>query len=515
MRAAPPLLRIEVRLKGEVIVFKIIRWQVRGLVAVAGVLLLATGLLGQSAETSAYSLQQAIATALRNNRDLQQAQLGLMSADEQVREAWGTLFPTIDASVGYQRNIAIQEVFLPAIILDPNASPDELVPVRFGADNNWSAWLFVTQPIFDASAFVGVGAAGRFQALQRESVRGQAQQVASRVRRIYYEALLAREEMRVTQESIDRTELTLRETRGLYNAGLASNYDVLRLQVRLANMKPNLKRAANAAAAAERGLSVELGLDEVIPVRVAGSLKDINLASVDSNEGANKELLRLVGFQNALDASIESMYELARKMRSDLRQAQLNFELEDARVRYEQTTRLPRINAFFNWGMIAQEDGGLNFFGETEKNRTTSAVLGIALEIPIFQGFQRSARVEQRRLAREQARIELDLLQREAENQIRTAFEALEEARERAGAQRWAVDEAGRGFEIVTAQYLAGVSSNLEVTEGEVLLRESEFNYAEAVFDYLIAQAALDEAMGVVPLVDVPVPAGADVSISE
>ena len=67
----------------------------------------------------------------------------------------------------------------------------------------------------------------------------------------------------------------------------------------------------------------------------------------------------------------------------------------------------------------------------------------------------------------------------------------------------------------MTAQYLAGVSSQLEVTEGEVLLRESEYAYAEAVFDYLAAQAELDIAVGVVPLVDVPTPAEAGVSISE
>ncbi len=48
-----------------------------------------------------------------------------------------------------------------------------------------------------------------------------------------------------------------------------------------------------------------------------------------------------------------------------------------------------------------------------------------------------------------------------------------------------------------------------------MLLSESEFNYARAVFDYLLAQAALDEALGVVPLVDVPYPADTGISISD
>ena len=38
--------------------------------------------------------------------------------------------------------------------------------------------------------------------------------------------------------------------------------------------------------------------------------------------------------------------------------------------------------------------------------------------------------------------------------------------------------------------------------DAEVALRQSEFNYAQAVFDYLVARAQLDEATGLVPLVD-------------
>jgi len=469
----------------------------------------------QDGTTSSYTLREAVGLALANNRELRDAELALLGAHEQVREAWGSLFPSIDGSVSYQRNLAIQEAFLPKIIFDPSASPDELIPVRFGADNNWSAWLYVTQPIFDAGAFVGVGTAGRFQTLQREAVRGQAQQVASEVRRTYYRALLAHEEVRLTDESIKRTEASLRETEGMYRAGLASSYDVLRLEVRLANLRPNLQRAENVALAAERDLSVQLGLGEVTPVRVVGELRDIDLAALDTNEGANLELVRLVGIRNALDTSVESLYQLARKMRSDLRQAQLNVDLEDARLRYEQTQRYPRLNAFFNAGLISQEDGSLDPFGENRNQRTTSAVVGLSLEVPVFQGFQRSARIEQQRISREQANVQLKLLEREAANQIRTAVEALQEARERAQAQRGAVSQARRGYEIVSAQYLAGVSSQLEVTEGEVLLRESEFNYAQAVYDYLTAQADLDDAVGVSPLVDVPATAGAEITVSE
>jgi len=78
----------------------------------------------------------------------------------------------------------------------------------------------------------------------------------------------------------------------------------------------------------------------------------------------------------------------------------------------------------------------------------------------------------------------------------------------RATAQRLAVGQAQRGYEIASAQYTEGLASQLELTDAEVALRQSEFNYAQAVYDYLVARAQFDEATGQVPLVDVEVGTG-------
>ena len=78
----------------------------------------------------------------------------------------------------------------------------------------------------------------------------------------------------------------------------------------------------------------------------------------------------------------------------------------------------------------------------------------------------------------------------------------MSEARERADAQRLAVRQAQRGFDIARAQYREGLAGQLELTDSEVALRQSEFNYAQAVYDYLVARARLDQSVGSVPLAE-------------
>ena len=127
------------------------------------------------------------------------------------------------------------------------------------------------------------------------------------------------------------------------------------------------------------------------------------------------------------------------------------------------------------------------------------------MSVPIFKGFSRDARIDQKRASLRAAQANSAQGTQAAQSQVRTIVEAVEEAYLRASGQSLAVRQAQRGFEIASAQYAEGISSQLELTDAEVALRQSEFNYAQAVYDYLVARAQFDEATGQVPIVDVEV----------
>jgi outer membrane protein TolC len=449
-----------------------------------------------------YTLERAVAIALRNNRQLAVSQYDLETANKQVSEAYGALFPEIDGFASLQRNLKLPSAFLPAIIFDPTAPPDEQVAVTFGSDNQWNAGLMVNQPLFDAGVFVGVGTASSFRNLARETLRGSAQGVATTTRIAYLNVLLAQEAVRVIQNSIERVRQTLEETRALHRAGLASDYDVLRLEVQLANLEPNHRRALNEVDATRRELAIEMGLGERQAAAAFGELHQIDLSAEAENSADNEALLAFAGVRDAVAAEPADLEKVAFVNRTDLLQAQLQRDLEEARVKYERTQLFPTISAFYNWSLQAQENGALNFFGENPNQRFSTQAVGLQVDVPIFSGARRWNRVEQRKIGVRQAEERIGDLRQRASNDIETVLANLTEARSRAEAQRQAVSEAQRGFDIVRTEYLAGTQPRLEVTEAELALRQAEQNYALAVYDYLVAQAQLDLAVGVVPVVD-------------
>lgn len=454
---------------------------------------------GQNAsEAQSMSLGRALNLALANSPTLDAAEHGLRAADQQVREAWGTLMPNISATASYQRNLKLQQIFLPAQFFDPNAPAGAVTPITVGQQNNWSAGLNVSQKLFEAGTFIGVGAAGRYKALQLEMVRGTAQQVVTRVREAYFGALLAEEELRLTEQSIARVRRSLDDTRAMNRAGLASDYEVLRLEVQLANLEATLERARNAVSAAKRQVMIEIGLDLNTPIALEGRLNEIDLQRPAANDAANQELLRLAGAWGMVSESIDQVVDVAMRRRTDLRQLRSNVELEEARLGVERAEFLPKLSVFSNYNIAAQQDGRPDFFG-TNQNRVTTAAAGLQVEIPIFNGFARMARVEQAEATVRQREAELGRAELQTRHQVQTLLDNVREARHRADAQRGAVVQARRGYEIASAEYREGIGSQLQLTDAEVALRETEFNYAQAVYDYLLARAQLELAVGLTP----------------
>jgi outer membrane protein TolC len=465
-----------------------------GIFAGLVLLLLVSAFTGASAELM--PLETAIQRGLQNSQTIERARYELDEAGQLVREAWSNVLPQVTMNASYQRNTVTQEAFFPAALLDPGASPDLLVPVRFGSDNIWNAGLHLNQTIFEMDVFIGVGAAGRFRRLQDERYRGSSLDALLALRRAYLAALLAEESRRLVDDRLRRVRQTQNEARALFEAGLTGEFDVIRLNVQLANIEPNLRRAQNLAAAGRRELLVEMGLDPSREIELVGNLGEMDVAPGAQNSPENQGLLSYCGDPELQELSFGETYALALQRRSSLRQTRLNISVEEARVGVNQADYLPTVSLFSSYGIAAQENENPDFFGEEAQQRSTFGFVGLRLEMPVFEGFARGARVQQSKAVVRQNETLLTRLEHETASEVQFLLDEISEARSRAEIQRVAVSEAKRGFDIASAEFREGIGTRLQVTEADVALTESEFNYAEAVHDYLIGISKLDQSVG-------------------
>lgn len=464
-----------------------------------------TDAVAQSSESEAIpelTLRQAIETALANATEIKQAMYDVMDADELERAAWGEIFPTISANMGYQRNLELPVNFVPAKFFDSSAPEGELVALTFGADNSWTGGFTVNQVLFRGEAFVGISTSKLFRKAQQENFRATAQQVVTQARTAYYSVLVALQELELQQATINRLRQNLEENRKRLEAGLADDYNVLQLQVQLKNEEPNMMAARNKVEEAYRGLNIAIGLPVYVKLRVVGELESFDIRSREPSESVNqslKEVDRMTAFQ--LYEIGEETEENIMDSRGDLRALGLRSELQDRRILADYSLLMPTLSASYNLAWNASQNGTPDFFG-TDQQRARSQVVGLSLNWAIFDGFSKATAIQ--RSIIEKKRIEeqrRDAVQN-AVNQVATAQENIKRLYDLAPSLKEGVDLAERGYQRSLTRFNNGVGSQLEVTNAEVQLRQSRLNYATLVFNYLTAKAQYDQAIGMVPFID-------------
>jgi outer membrane protein TolC len=453
--------------------------------------------------SGALPLRAAVEIALVNNAQLLAASSSVRIAEQQVREVQSGVYPQVSAEASYLRSLGslsqrvIQDE-APEIEWDTSNAPD----------NTWSASLKLNQTVIDFRVFAGFVAAGHLLSLRGEERRGAAHQVVDLVRQSYFDVLLAAEQEALTEQSIARVRQTLRETRARHGEGFASDDELLRAEVQFTNLETRLILARNRVAAARGRLLVTIGVDPLQPVAVSGSLSELQLAPGARNSAGNADLLAASGAVALAAMTEEELRQAAFTLRSDLRQLRTGVTLAEKQVEAQEGEALPVIRAFGSVDFRVADNDEDDVFGSRipmsaqYSQWDLSASAGLSIQVPVFSGFGRLSRLEQRREELRRTSNGLRQAEREMVNQVRTLAAALREARARAASQRVAIVQSERGYEIATARYRAGVGSQFEVVAAETTLREAEFNYAQAVYDYLSTASRLEVATGQVPLVD-------------
>ncbi len=447
------------------------------------------------------TLTQAIQVALANNTDIKRSLLSVKNADEQVKIAWGEVLPDISGSASYTRNLEIPVNFVPAKFFDPTAPPDELVPLQFGTDNNWQGGVSVNQTLFRGEAFVGISSSRLFKEVQAENMRATTQQIVTETRIAYYNVLVAEEQMKLQQATVDRIRENLRENRARQEAGLIDEFAVMQVEVQLSNQQPELIEARYAVDQAYRELKLSMGLPLGMSISVQGNLGSFNITQSEAEQDINKHIKEVDKMTPYSFQKSEGSLGVAGDLRGDIRVLEKRVDLKEQEIKAIKSRFLPTLSAAFNLNWSAAQAGSPVFFG-SEDTRARSQTVGLTLSLPLFQGFERSANLQMARIEKKDLRLQRELALRSANNEIASAEESLNQAIETAPARRRALQQAREGYERAQARFENGIGSQLDLTEAEFQLRQAEVNYARMVFNYLAAKARYDQAVGMVPFVD-------------
>jgi outer membrane protein TolC len=419
-------------------------------------------------DTLVLTMDKAIAIALEQNRDILIASEDRAKADAQVGEAQSGAFPQLSVSGQYLRYIKKPVMFLPpGNMINPT---DRTMMFEIGSDNAYQGGIQLTQALFSRKVGVALQIAKTYKEFSSESYASISQQIVRDASKAFYQILLAKKLVKANQQGLEVIKANYDNVQAQYRVGAAAEYDLLRAEVQLANTEPLVISAENAYLLAVNALKNLLSIPLDQPVAILGELAYEELPAEIEQRAAAEAL--------AVNPAIK--------------QLTLQEKLLDKNISIEKAASFPSL--YLSGSYIWQSQD--NSYTFRNYNWANTVNVGVALSYPLFDGFRTRQRVQQATVDRNKVRFTRLKVEEGLKTQIQATELRMAEARKRMSGQEKNIEQAQKAVRIAQTRFRSGVGTQLELLDAQVAMTRSQTNYAQALYDYLVAKAEWRYATG-------------------
>ncbi|MFP4502728.1 MAG: TolC family protein [Candidatus Hydrogenedentota bacterium] len=461
------------------------------------------------------TLEDCIASALRNNPELLAAGEDAVAARAEKRSKGAARWPSINLTGNYFHHQDTQRLGVPT----PPGQP------QYFANDIAAADIVVRLPLYAGGRIVNEFRAAELLAqAEAHQLNRTRNETVFNVTSTYYNILAQEKVVESTAFSRDTLEQHLARVEELIAAEKAAQVDALRTGVRLADIEHQLLEAQNVQDIHYRLLANFMGLDDhaTETLTVAGPLPPL-----DSTEPL------------AVDKVVAQAYD----QRSDYSAAQAALEAQARRVDVARGAREPAltleaayggrwgfggsgasatdntpsftIDAAGNpsWMQTRPLSGGGSLTttygtqglssqrytlptGESPEDFEDLGRVGLTVNVPIFEGGRINADIRRERARLRAAQQRLRKLEHDIRLEAQTAVLNANSARKRVHVTRKSIAEAEESLRIEHLKYNLGKGAIVDVLDAQDALLTAQTNYYRALSDYRVARAEVQLAAG-------------------
>lgn len=429
----------------------------------------------QEATNSNFSLQQSIDFAIKNSPSHLNAELDQQNAEYRRKEIAGLGLPQITASADFKNYIEIPTSLFPESAFNPFAGPDDYLAVKFGLKYNATAGVSASQLLFSSDYIFGLKASKEFINLSRISVTRSKADLVAQVSKAYYNVIINRDRIKLLEANVIKLKKIYDDTKAFNKQGFAELIDVERLEVQYNNLLTEKDKTIKLIGLSETMLKFQMGYKLSDPIVLTDSL----------NVSTNFEELNV----SKIDISQRPDYLLL--------QAQQNLLALD--VKRLKWGYLPTLAAYGSYQYNTQR-ATTNIFEVDTSNAMKQwypvGVVGITLNLNIFDGLQRHNKIQQAKISALKNQNSLKMVQQAGELEATVAAISYNNAYSTLLIQKKNMDMASHVYDVVQEKFKQGVGSNIEIINAETSLKEAQTNYYNAVYDMLVYKIDYQKAIG-------------------
>ncbi len=415
------------------------------------------------------SLNEAIDYAVKNQPAFQNYRVDQQIASAKGLEATSKYLPKLNGTFDLRDNLKLGQIVLK--FPNPITGLDEQRTIQQGTKYSSTAGVDLTQPIVDIAAISDMKYVKQQQQLSNVQLQQAMVDLKMSVSRTYYLALLNTERVKKAQKSVERNQKAYEDTKVRYDNQNALKSDMNRAYLNLSNAKYQLKVAQDSVKTAALSLAQVIGLPLDSKLELADALP-VDIKTETLPEYPDYKFAEA----NRVELKAEGM------------QQQLN------------TLQLKKIN----YGYIPTLAGYGYIGGQGLDNDNVfrkdgwfwNSYIGLKLTLPIFDGLQKVSLANQQKLLITKNENNLRTLRNTVNYQLQSSLVNYANA---ASSLQLIKDNVALAEDVVkdvTVRYANAVATYQDVLDAENTLKETEFNYLQSLYAFLLAELDWKKANG-------------------
>jgi outer membrane protein len=418
-------------------------------------------------QPSKLSLEECIKIGLANNPEISAVTKDIYVAAAQVNSARSGFFPKVNATGGYTH----YSDSIRLIQADKNSEPGVFAP------NIGNAEIGFTYQIFSGGRVVNDMAAAELvhQATQKK-LSFSREELAYNLSALYHNIIAQKYVVKSLQFSKESLSEQVNRIRLMLDAQKAAKVDLLRTEVKLADVEQKLIQESNSLTVSLQVLTTLMGVH-------AGD-------GIDTNDTET--------LYPQLSTDKNEMLSRAFAKRKDYLSAKFLLESQARKVGSARSGFLPTVTVKGAYGTRWADDitdrpasSSLEKYPDSNDESVNVGAIGFSVDIPLFEGGLTVAKVREETMKLAAAQDRLKKLELQMRLDVETAISLIESAHARLKSSRKAVEQAKESLRVERMKYDLGKGLLVDTLDAQSALLQSEVNYYRAIADYNIGQAKL------------------------
>lgn len=436
-----------------------------------------------------FSLDEAVNYAMKNSNNIKLAQANIAAADAQITEYKATGIPTVSGNGSYSYYFAIPTQIIPDFLgpaVDGRLQQYNLIepgqvlppsgqgfPAQFGTKNVLTFGAEANFVLFDAAFFTGLRAITKAKDLAQRQTRQTEFELKQSVTEAYLLLAYLQKNTEYINKNITNLSSNLRELNAMLESGFIESLDVERVELSLQNLEIEKTNTERLLEVYENLLKFQMNYplaeDIVLEDNMDSLLSRFSLEAGD----------------------VDGSYQYA--SRPEYEAIETGIVLNELRIKSIKAGYYPTLRGFLSASAALQRN---DLFDSNDNDWFPTSLGGLALNVPIFDGFRRKGQIQTAKIELEKATIQQRMFEQGMDLEVINARKNLRNAMETSQARSRSLRLAEKIYNTTQVKYTEGVGSSIENTTAEREYYTAQSGYTESLYQLLKAQYELKKALG-------------------